>query len=449
MVALSRRTLLQLSAFGVAAQMFPFQALNAFAQSTGDYKALVCVFLFGGNDSDNMVVPTTIPAYDDYFAVRGGVLDHQMSDMLEIGATPHNMYGLTNYGLHPSMGALHSLSSHLAVVANVGTLVEPMTKAEYLDRSKQRPQSLFSHSDQQEQMQNASPIMPSSSGWGGRMIDQLQLLGLNLNQTIPAGLSMSGNNVFLLGDQTQPVSLGGGASILLDDTGESLAGPLQQTLGFDTGFGLMQAANATLSQGIGVGQAISQALANSTVQTPFPNTSIGRQLRQVAQLIEARINLGMGRQIFFCSTGGYDTHSDQLPRHASILRDLSDAMAAFYLATEELTVQNEVTTFTESDFGRTFQPNPTAGTDHAWGSYQLVLGGAVTNGLYGTFQTLQLDGPDSTDSRGRWIPTTGLDQYGATLARWFGVDDLQMASVFPNINNFPHSNVGFMDPPLL
>jgi len=460
MVALSRRKILQLSAFGVAAHMFPFYSLNAFAQSTGgagDYKALVCVFLFGGNDSDNMVVPMDGQAYQDYLTVRGGSLAHDPSVLLPLGSigdiTSQNNYeNLTVYGLHPSMGRLHEQKDHLAVLANVGTLAEPMTKVEYQNRSIPRPQSLFSHSDQQRQMQDASPLMPSSSGWGGRAIDQFQASN---PVTYPSSLSMSGNNILLIGDQTQPVSLSGGGSILLRGTGESLTGPLQQTLGLNTGFGLMQAANAKLTNGIRIGQLISAALDQPLPagSPTFPNSSLGRQLQQVAQLIQAGKASGMQRQIFFCSTGGFDTHSDQLPRHATILGGLSDAMAAFYEATVALDVANEVTAFTNSDFARTFQPNPTNGTDHAWGSYQLVLGGAVSPGLYGTVPKLELGGPDSTDGRGRWIPTTGLDQYGATLAKWFGVDEQNIPTVFPNIINFPDAthphDLGFFNGPVL
>ena len=453
MVALSRRKLLQLAAFGVAAQMLPFRSFNALAQSAGDeYRALICIFLFGGNDGDNMVVPMDGQAYQDYATVRGA-LAHPVSNLLQIGVIDPSQspYGLTMYGLHPSMTHLSALASHLAVVANVGTLVEPMTKDEYLNRLKPRPQALFSHSDQQAQMQNASPLQSSFSGWGGRIIDRLQ--SLNPVASFPAGISMSGNNVLLVGEQSRPVSLSGGDSILLSGAsgtaGEARTVAMQQTLGLDSGFGLMQAANATLSQGILVGQAISDALGASTLTTPFPNSSLGRQLQQVAQLIQAREALGMQRQVFFCSTGGFDTHSDQLPQHANILGGLSQAMAAFYEATVEMNIADKVTTFTESDFGRTFQPNPTLGTDHAWGSYQLVLGGAVSPGFYGTLPTLQLNGPDSTDGRGRWIPTTGLDQYGATLASWFGIGDGDMSTVFSNINNFPVSNLGFLNGPVL
>lgn len=449
MMELSRRKALQLTAYGtalgVAAQMFPFRTLSAFAQTAGDYRALVCVFLFGGNDGDNTVVPVTGQAYADYAGVRGAIA-HPAASLLPIGDVNHSTYGTTTYGLHPSMTHLQGLSSQLAVVANCGNLVEPMTKVEYQNRLKARPQSLFSHSDQQRQMQNASPQGPSASGWGGRMIDGLQ--GLNQSTTFPAGLSMSGSNALLIGAQTQPVSLSGGGSILLSGdsgtSGQARTMAMQDMLNLDSGSVLMNMANSTLSEGIQVGQAIDGALESSSFEAEFPSSSLGRQLENVAKIIQARNTLGMRRQIFFCATGGYDTHSDQLPRHASILGGVSEAMSAFYQATVELGVANEVTSFTGSDFGRTFQPNPNLGTDHAWGSYQLALGGAVTPGIYGMPPVLDLNGPDTTDTRGRWIPTTSVDQYGATLANWFGVDSTGINTVFPNLQNFQLANLGFV-----
>ena len=179
--------------------------------------------------------------------------------------------------------------------------------------------------------------------------------------------------------------------------------------------------------------------------TKFANNDLAQQLRQVAQVIAARSALGMGRQIFFCSTGGFDTHADQLPQHVSLMSNLSQSMAAFYQATQELGVADKVTTFTLSEFSRTLQPGTNAGTDHAWGGHQLILGGAVKGDtVYGTFPTLALNGPDDAGNNGRWIPTTALDQFAATLATWFGVPDTGLPTIFPNLTNFPTSNLGFM-----
>ena len=446
MVSLSRRKLLQLAAFGVASRMMPLGALNAFAQSTGDYRALVCVFLFGGNDADNMVVPIDGQARMDYESVRASLLLDAAS-LLPIGSVNHATYGTTTYGLHPGMTHLHAIASKLAVVANVGTLVKPLTKDEYRLKLQPVPQALFSHADQQRQLQTASPIVPSGTGWGGRLADRLQ--GLNAPSTFPTGVSVSGTSVLLAGAMSQPVTLTTGSPLQLSGSSGTLGaarnGGLQQLLNFDTGFSMIQQASLTLSQGMQTGNVLTNALTRAApLSTAFPTTSLGRQLEQIAKVIQVRAALGMKRQIFFCSTGGFDTHSDQLTQHAGLLAGVSEAMAAFYRATEELGVDRQVTTFTKSDFARTFQPNPTFGTDHAWGANHLVLGGAVNSGLYGEFPTLQLDGPDTTDSRGRWIPSTGMDQYGATLASWFGLSSGDLNLVFPNLRNFPIANLGFV-----
>jgi uncharacterized protein (DUF1501 family) len=209
---------------------------------------------------------------------------------------------------------------------------------------------------------------------------------------------------------------------------------------------LVQAADNVLANSINDATALSQALASAPpLTTQFPNTSIGQQLKQVAQIIQVHSALGMRRQIFFCSLGGFDTHTGEIATHNLLYPQLSPALAAFYNATQELNVAENVTTFTESDFSRTFQATSGLGSDHAWGSHQLVLGGAVHGGqIYGKFPTFQLGGPDDTDVRGRWIPTLAIDQYGATLCSWFGIPDTALPTVFPNLANFPTATLGFL-----
>ncbi len=445
MIELSRRKLLQLAALGMAAQAFPFGIGKAFAQSATGYRALVCVFLFGGNDADNMILPINGEARTDYEAVRNSLM--VTGAPLSIGTVNHASYGPTSYGLHPNMGDLHALASRLAVVANVGTLVRPLTQDQYRNRLEPIPQFLFSHSDQQRQLQTASPLLPSATGWGGRMADVMT--SVNGSSNFPMSISMSGANVWLTGASSPPVTLTSGGSLQLSgsvsqaDLARNVA--IQQLLDFDTGFSLVQEASSTFSDSLEAARTLNTALDSApALTTTFPNTSLGRQLEQIAKLIQVRTQLGATRQLYFCGTGGFDTHSDQQQRHPGLLQGLSQAMAAFYRATEEMTIHNEVVTFTQSDFGRTFQPNPTLGTDHAWGASQLVLGGQVVQGTYGEFPTLKLDGPDTTDSRGRWIPTTGMDQYGATLASWFGIPSGQLNTVFPNLANFPVTNLGFL-----
>src|SRR6266513_673023 len=216
----------------------------------------------------------------------------------------------------------------------------------------------------------------------------------------------------------------------------------QQLLTFDSGLSMVQAANAVTGHAVKFAQVLSDALKNiAPLQTKFPANYLGQQLQQVAQVIAAQSALGVKRQIFFCASGGFDTHADQLPQQVQLLSTVSQSMSAFYQATQELGVANQVTTFSLSEFSRTLEP----GSNHAWGGHQLILEGAEKgNALYGTFPTLALRGPDDADQNGRWIPTTALDQYAATLATWFGVSAANLPSIFPNLANFATSNLGFM-----
>jgi uncharacterized protein (DUF1501 family) len=220
---------------------------------------------------------------------------------------------------------------------------------------------------------------------------------------------------------------------------------LEGLLTFDNGLKMAQAANGVLSNSIADAKALSAALARASVKTVFPKTSLGAQLEQVAQIIQVRDSLGMRRQVFFCSLGGFDTHDDELNTHKQLYPELSQALATFNTSMQELGTQNEVTTFTESDFSRTFQPTSNNGSDHAWGSHHLIMGGAVKGGdIYGTMPSFVLGGPDDADTRGRWIPTTAVDQYGATLCSWLGIPDASLSAVFPNLANFQNKKLSFL-----
>ena len=422
-----------------------FGLLSAFAQGTTDYKALVCIFLFGGNDGNNMVVPID-SRYAGYQQVRGGLALPQ-GQLL-----PLQSGGQSIYGLHPSMPEMQGFfnnQKNLAILANVGTLVQPTTQAMY-KAYQNLPQNLFSHSDQQDQWQSAQLNGVPMSGWAGKVADSLQS-AYNSAAKFPPILSVSGNAIFCTGITSQPFTMDPGSTPGLQGFDSSAASQArfvatQQLLTFDSGLSMVQAANAVTGQAVQYSVVLANALKNiPPLQTVFPANYLADQLKQVAQVIAAQSALGVKRQIFFCSYGGFDTHGDQLVQHVKLLSEVSQSMSAFYQATQELGVPNQVTTFTVSEFGRTLEPGSNGGTDHAWGNHQLVLGGAVKgNMLYGTFPTLALGGPDDADQNGRWIPTTALDQFGATLATWFGVSAANLPSIFPNLANFPSNNLGFM-----
>ncbi|HME12560.1 MAG TPA: DUF1501 domain-containing protein [Candidatus Acidoferrum sp.] len=423
-----------------------FGLVSALAGGT-DYKALVCIFYFGGNDSNNFIMPIDTAGYANYQTVRANLAIPQGSIL------PLQMGSSANFGLHPNLPELQQLFNNqkaLAVLANVGTLVQPTTRAQY-QKYQNLPQNLFSHSDQQDQWQTTQLSGLPNSGWAGKVADKLNPT-FNAGATFPPILSVAGSPIFCTGDVTRPFSMSAGSTPGVQGFDSSAAGQarlqaLQQLLTFDTGLSLVQAASSVTGQAIQEGVVLAQALKNiPPIQTVFPTKNgLASQLKQVAQVIAARGALGVNRQIFFCSQGGFDTHSDQLPTQTALFSQVSPAIAAFYQATQELGVANNVTTFTLSEFARTFQPGSNGGTDHAWGGHQIIVGGAVQgNQMYGTWPTLTPGGPDDTGSNGRWIPTTSVDQYAATLATWFGVAASDLPSIFPNLANFQTSNLGFL-----
>jgi len=425
----------------------PFGLLPAMAQSGPDYRALVCVFLFGGNDSNNTIIPMDDATYQAYTSIRGGLA------LTGSALTPTvNSVAGAPYAFHAKLAEVASLfsSKELAVVANVGSLVQPLTRAQYQQQQAPIPSNLFSHSDQQLQWQTSVAQGHSPTGWAGRAADYIVSQNIN-SSSFPAFVSLAGNSLQGAGTQTQPVAITPGQSLSLagfTGAAESQArlNALNSLLTLDSGMSLVQAANDTLANSIADAKLLTDALSKATaLKTVFPKTSIGVQLEQVAQIIQVHADLGMRRQIFFCSLGGFDTHTDEIAVHNTLYPQLSPALAAFYEATQELGEATNVTTFTESDFSRTLQPTSGAGSDHAWGSHHLVLGGAVQGGqIFGAFPQFELAGPDDADTRGRWIPTTAIDQYGATLCSWFGIPDSALATVFPNFANFGSKKLAFL-----
>jgi len=441
-------TLAQLRAIG-AVTSTPSTA----AAVPSDYKALVCIFLNGGNDANNLIIPMG----SDYaqYASQRNILAIPSTNLLSI--TPKTSDG-RSWGLHPSVTELRSLfnSGKLALMANTGTLVAPTTKDQYTKGINLPPQ-LFSHNDQQVQWQSSVPDQPFRSGWGGRLADLTD--SLNNNPAISMSVSLDSFNNFEVGNNVTQFSVSPGGVITFTGstgragTSDAVRYAAQKEMFRNANPSLFAAAFGSLSDdAIGSAELLSGTLAGATnLTTPFPTPNkLADQLKMIARLISVASTLGVKRQIFFARLGGWDLHADQVDdinhaigAHANLLGSVSQAVNAFYNATVELGVANQVTTFTASDFGRTYSSNGD-GSDHGWGNHQMVVGGAVKGGdIYGKMPTLTINGPDDT-GRGRWIPSTSVDEYGATLARWFGVSDTNMSVAFPNIGRFAKPNLGFV-----
>lgn len=432
-----------LAAAGNALGLRPFGALNALAQSSSDYKALVCVFLFGGNDANNTLIPFDTTGYANYASLRGDLALAQ-NTLLPLTPAP-------NFALNPNLPDIQALfnGNNAAFVANVGTLIQPLTRAQYL-AGQTAPTNLFSHPDQQLEWQNAAQSASTQTGWAGRIADSL---GASYNQgaSIPMITSVAGDTLFCNGTATSPVSISpgnvGAASCSEGSECSARQASAQALLTLDSGVSLVQADDTIATNAYAYAKTLANAVQSITpLQTVFPaNNGLAAQLQQIAQIIQVRAALGVQRQIFFASLGNFDTHADQLTLQSTLLAEISPALAAFYNATVELNVASEVTTFTMSDFSRTFQPNSNHGSDHAWGSHHIVIGGAVKGGqIYGSYPTLALAGPDDSGSNGRWVPSTASSQYAATLAQWFGVAAADLPTILPSIGNFSSSNLGFV-----
>lgn len=436
------------------------------ARAQDSYKALVCVFLYGGNDGMNMVVPTDLTRHNQYAAVRGNLALPRVSLTSLTGS---------DYGLHPAMSALSAAWSEgaLAPVFNLGPLRAPLTKAAFLAaQPTELPDNLFSHSDQQLLWESGGGSSVERSGWGGRAAATLgtanPVISVNGNGrfglsdlTAPLVLPEPGDTFGLIGyeDSWSPNTARQAAlqALYAQSQDETLVAALagQQRDAFEVA-GRLGPIVAIEPGGAGASSVIDTAFA-PLIQNGQLTTYLGAQLYQVAKLVWKNADVHGTRQLFFAGQGGFDTHSGQIAgdalggQHADLLGELASAMACFHAAMKGLGLANNVTLFTQSDFGRTFAPNSSNGTDHAWGNHQLVLGGAVRGrATYGTYPELVLAGPNDVgdnewDMQGRWIPAHSVDQYAATLLRWFGASEGQLDTILPNLAHFGSArNLGFM-----
>jgi uncharacterized protein (DUF1501 family) len=445
-----REFLRHLGGLSAGAMLAPLGLLSREAQAlAGDYRALVCIFLAGGNDGNNTLVPVPSAPYAAYAAVRGS-LALPLANLVQLP----EIGGAVNFGLHPALASWQAIwnAGHLAVLHNVGPLVRPMTRAEYRAAPGDRPESLFSHPDQQAQWQTSISNAPSASGWGGRLAEAIN--GANAGASVPTMISTAGNSLYLSGNALRALSVPPTGSFGIRGIDNSVAGTartnaLRQLLGVDRDAELVAAAQDIAGRAIDNALTLDPILASNagTVVAPFAGltSGIARQLLAVAKLIEARPSLNPSRQIFLVSLGGFDTHSNQLGVQANLLGQLGAAVKAFYDAMAAIGENNNVAAFTISDFSRTYKPNTAAGTDHAWGNCHFVIGGAVQGQrFYGTPPVQALNGPDDTDTEGRWIPTTAVDQYAATLATWLGASPASLGTVLPNLSAFASANLGFI-----
>ncbi len=408
-----------------------------------DYKALVCLFLQGGNDATNLLIPSDAASYAAYARTRAELAVPSAS-LLPIGTKKYS--DGRNYALHPSVAELQSLytSGKVALLANVGTLVRPTTLADY--RSGQNlPPQLFAHSEQLLQWQSSIPDRPFETGWGGRLADLVD--AMNSNHQISMSITLSGVNSFLRGKTVNQFAVNPNGVPSLNYGGISTdvsSAALKAMFANQPTNALSAALGRTTLDAVNEGEGLNAALQNApALRTAFPYTETARRLAMVARLISVASTLGLKRQVFFVQLGGWDLHGAQAGSHGPLLAELSAAMNAFYNATVELGVANQVTTFTASDFGRTYVPNA-GGTDHGWGNHQLIMGGAVQGGdIYGRMPSLTVNADDDT-GRGRWIPSTSVDEYNATLATWFGVSAANLPIVLPNLGRFAKPNLGFV-----
>lgn len=465
---LTRRTMFErMGKLAIVGGAAPF-ALNlaalgeAAAFSGGDYKALVCIFMHGGNDQSSTLIPYDPANYDRYSELRGGGAGQTAGGIAYARAdlantvlnTSQTLTDDQKLALAPQLTSLRSLwnSGRLAMQLNVGPLIQPTTLAQYQSTNRTAnplPPRLFSHNDQASVWQSLG-AEGSTTGWAGRLGD---LALSDNNNSLMTCISAAGNAVMLSGDTALQYQINTTGAIPVNGLKSNLFGSqacseaLNTLINQSSGHVFEAEYNRVLKRSIAWEGTVSGALNAAPVANAFAQTSssnaLATQLKIVARLIAARANLGIKRQVFFVQHGGYDTHDGTNNIHPKQMQQLNEAMLAFYTATVEMGVSEKVTTFTASDFGRTLSSNGT-GTDHGWGSHHFLMGGAVNGGrFYGTAPKISISSDDQV-GQGRLLPTTSVDQYAATLARWFGASSSEIANIFPNIGRFSTANLGFM-----
>ena len=448
-MAMNRRKFIKYAGCGamtsttMMSSLLNLRAMSSAAMSTGvgssDYKALVCLSLQGGNDSYNMLVPTTPEEFSAYRDVRSNVA-HERGALQDLSGASNGR----TFALHPNLPNLRRLydEQQLAFIANVGTLVEPLTVDDFFARSKRMPLGLLSHSDQLQQWQTAIPHERSAQGWGARMTELINDMnpGLNTNELIPMNFSLDGINTFHSGQNSIPYTLNpfeGAIGIQGFEDSPLLESAVRDMLSQSYADVYKNTYLSTLNKSIEINEAYSEAIENVNLGVTFPSTVIGASFEQVAKAIAVHETLGFRRQTFFISQGGYDTHDNITIRHDSNMAELDLAIASFQRAMEQLGCDEQVMSFVISDFARTLRSNGN-GTDHAWGGNVFAVGGPVRGGqIYGQYPET-LDFRDNTVDLGGGVlvPTTSADLYFAEIAQWFGVSQSDLGDIFPNLINF-------------
>ena len=468
MINLNRRFFLKSSAAlgGVSfASMLP--QMPAYAADTSGYKAMVCLFLRGGLDCHDLLLPYDQSSYDSYAQIRSSMIgaypqaaSRERSNLTQLNPQNAADFEGRSFALAPEMGGVRQLfeAGNAAIVANIGPLVEPVTRETIWTPSARLPKRLFSHNDQQSTWSSTEPE-GAQYGWGGLMGDYAAEAGANREQTFTV-MSSSGHDVFLSGNLVQPYQLGlNGPPQFAPIENPWLLGTAYESatarqlmrehfLGGSTQFNnYFERDMATASaNALRASEIFNDAFSAGTpLSTTFPDGYLGSQMRAIAETINLRgpNQLGASRQVFLAAQGDFDTHSAQAGSLPQNLAEVDAAMTAFYQALTEMGVENDVVLFTASEFGRTLSVNGD-GTDHGWGGHQLVIGGAV-NGqrIYGSPPPYDLE-HDLDADQGRLIPTLAVEQYGATLGRWFGLTSDEIAAVFPNLATFGSEGLGFI-----